>query len=134
MVRERCQARNRYDEPCRAFALPGETLCFSHHPDKSREVKEAQRRGGANRSNARRAAKQLAAAGRQLRPDELADVVRACILEVYAGTMEPGQASAIAQLARTSLQVQHDLEVERRLEALESALDIPAPANVRRIA
>lgn len=132
MVRDRCQGTNRNGEPCSAFALPGETLCFSHHPQKAAEVKEAQRRGGENRSNARRAAKMLATTGRQVRADELPDIVRACILRVVAGTMEPGQASAIAQLARTSLQLQHDMELEQRIAALEAAAGVPD--NVRRIA
>jgi hypothetical protein len=132
MVREHCSATTAKGQPCQAFALPGETLCFSHHPDKAGEVKEAQRRGGANRSNARRAAKTLAMTGRQIRADELPEIVKACILRVIAGTMEPGQASAVASLARTSLQLSHDLELEQRITQLEEAAGI-MPPNVRRL-
>lgn len=135
MLRERCTATNRNGEPCRAFALPGETMCFSHHPGKRAEVKAARRRGGENRSNARRAAKTLALEGRQLRSEDLPDVLRACVLRVVNGEMEPGQASAVAALARTTLQVAHDLELEARIAALEEAAGVDTmPSNVRRIA
>lgn len=70
------------------------------------------RRGGVNRSNARRAAKTLAMTSRQVKADELPDIVRACILCIVSGQMEPSVASAVATLARTSLQLSHDLEVE----------------------
>lgn len=133
MLRERCQGTNRNGEPCSAFALPGKTLCFSHDPQKASEVKDARRKGGENRSNARRAAKMLATTGRQIKTDELPDIVRSCILKVVDGTMEPGQASAIAQLARTSLQLQHDMELEQRIAQLEAAAGV-MPDNVRRIA
>lgn len=121
MVRKQCTATKVNGEPCGAFALPDETMCWSHHPENQDAVKDAQRRGGKNRSAARRAAKVWASAGKQIRPHELPDLLRGCILRVASGQMEPAQASAIASLAKTSLQLSHDLELEARIAALEAA-------------
>lgn len=122
MVRSTCTATRANGEPCKAFALPGEAVCWSHHPDNQYAVKDAQKRGGENRSAARRAAKAWAAAGKQIRPQELPDLLRGCILKVATGELEPAQASAIAALAKTSLQLSHDIEHEGRIAALEAAL------------
>ena len=134
MVRERCTSSTKTGEPCQAFALPGAVVCWSHHPDNQREVKEAQRRGGTNRSAARRAAKAWAAAGKQIRPQELPDLLRGCILRVATGQMEPAQASAIATLAKVSLQLTTEIELESRIAALEQAAGLSQPiSNIRRI-
>ncbi len=133
MVRERCTASRANGQPCRAFALPGEGVCWSHLPGNQEAVKQAQRRGGENRSAARRAAKQWAAAGRQIRPEELPHMLKACILRVASGQMEPAQASAIAGLAKASVQLSHDLELEQRIAALEAVIERRDAPNVRRI-
>lgn len=134
MVRERCTANKVNGEPCGAFALPGECVCWSHSPGNQDAVKAAQRRGGENRSAARRAAKAWASAGRAIRPHELPDLLRGCMLRVATGAMEPSAASAIAGLAKASLQVSHDLELEQRLAALEAIVADPArDPKIRRI-
>ncbi len=133
MVRERCTATKVNGQPCQAFALPGEAVCWSHLPGNQDAVKQAQRRGGENRSAARRAAKQWAAAGRQIRPEELPHMLKACILRVASGQMEPAQASAIAGLAKASVALSHDLEIEARLTALEAGIDHQQDSKIRRI-
>ena len=134
MVRERCTSPTKGGHPCQAFALPGEAVCWSHHPDNQGAVKDAQRRGGTNRSAARRAAKAWAAAGKQIRPQELPDLLRGCILRVATGQMEPAQASAIANLAKTSVQPTAELELEQRIAALERVIGVTQPGNgIRRV-
>jgi uncharacterized small protein (DUF1192 family) len=108
-------------------------VCWSHLPGNAEAVKQAQRRGGENRSGARRAAKQWAAAGRQIRAEELPHMLKACILRVASGQMEPAQASAIAGLAKASVQLSHDLELEGRIAALEAVIERRDAPNVRRI-
>jgi hypothetical protein len=133
MVREQCTAPTKGGQPCQAFALPGEAVCWSHLPGNQGAVKDAQRRGGANRSAARRAAKIWAAAGKQIRPQELPDLLRGCILRVATGQMEPSQASVIATLAKASVQLTAELELEQRIAALEAAAGMNRPSNIRRV-
>lgn len=119
---------------CRGRVPPGRVYCLSHDPERKESQREASRRGGEARANARRAARQWAAIGEAMRPEDLPAMLRAAMLSVKAGTLEPGQAQAIAALARTSLQLTNDLDVDKRLAALEEALGAAeVPENVRRI-
>ena len=54
------------------------------------------------------------------------------MIEVRAGLIEPAVAGAIATLAKTSVALTHDLELEGRLAALEEAAGI-SPPNVTRL-
>lgn len=133
MVRERCTKIKVNGEPCRAFALPEQGVCWSHHPDNRDAVKEAQRRGGINRSTYRRAVRQWAAAGEMISMHDLPAFLRAAVVEVREGRLEPSQASAIATLAKTAIQVSADVEMEQRIAALEEVAGIAPRATVRRI-
>lgn len=133
MVRTRCIATRGNGEPCQAFALPDEALCFSHHPDKAAEVKAAQRRGGANRANYRRAARQWAAAGEVIAQDDLPAFLRAAIIDVREGRLEPAVASAIAGLAKTAVAIKADMEMDARLQRLEERAGIAAPKPLHRV-
>ncbi len=133
MVRERCTASRANGQPCRAFALPGEGVCWSHLPGNAEAVKQAQRRGGENRSAARRAAKLWAATGNAVNQDDLPAMLRAAILDVRVGKIEPSVASAIATLAKTSVSLAHDLELEGRIAALEAVIERRDTPKIRRI-
>jgi hypothetical protein len=61
-------------------------------------------------------------------------ILRACLLDVRLGKIEPSVASAIAALAKASVALSHDLELEARISALEAQAGVTAPANVRSIA
>lgn len=135
MVRPTCSATKANGQPCQGFALPGESLCYAHHPDHRAAYKEAQRRGGTHRSAYRRAARQWAAAGREIDQADLPALIRATILDVRGGTVEPSVATAIAQLAKTAVALSNDLELTRRIEALEAAAGIAErTGQIRRIA
>jgi hypothetical protein len=53
---------------------------------------------------------------------------------VWAGTLEPSQASAIATLAKTSVAITNEIELEERIAALEQAAGIEQGGSLRRIA
>jgi hypothetical protein len=135
MARPKCKATKRDGTLCQSFAVSDAGWCISHDPDRQDANREASRRGGENRSAYRRAARQWAAVGREIDPADLPAVLRAAIAAVWEGTLEPSQASAIATLARVSVQLTTELELEERLARLEAAAGIgQTPANVRRIA
>ncbi len=71
--------------------------------------------------------------GDQIRQDDLPSILRATILDVRAGKIEPSVASAIATLAKTSVALSHDLELEQRIAALEAVIERRDAPNVRRI-
>jgi hypothetical protein len=49
------------------------------------------------------------------------------------GRLEPSVASAIATLAKTSVQLSQDIELEQRLTALEAIVDPQRDPKIRRI-
>ena len=57
------------------------------------------------------------------------------MIDVRLGLVEPAVATAIATLAKTSVALSHDLELESRLAALERAAGITPPnvTSLRRI-
>lgn len=134
MVRRQCTATTQAGPRCRADALPGEALCFTHSPTVRAQREESRRRGGRAKSNAARAAKLWVAAGRQIPDDDLPLIVKALIVDVREGRVEPGTATAIANLAKVAVSLHGDLELERRLQALEEAASANRPSNVRRMA
>lgn len=131
---EKCSAPTQSGEPCQSFAISDRGFCVSHDPDYQARKREGSRRGGEAKANARRAAKQWAAMGEQLTAAELPAVLRACMFSVKTGTMEPAQAQAIASLAKTSVQLTTELELEERIAALEEAAGLgQKPTPLRRV-
>jgi hypothetical protein len=134
MARQKCTATKVNGEPCQSFAVR-DGLCQAHCPERAGAHKEASRRGGEHRSAYRRAARQWADKGRQIRDEDLPAILRACLFDVRAGRMEPSVASAIATLAKTALQLSADLDLERRIVALEEAAGVDqSDGKIRRIA
>ena len=117
-----CTSTRADGQPCTARALPDSMFCFAHDPDVREKRLAGNRRGGQAKSNAARAARAWAAIGREIPDADLPAVVKALIFSVRAGAVEPGVATCIANLAKTAVQLHGDLDVERRLQALEDAL------------
>ncbi len=133
-LQETCRAPTQNGEPCRSFAISDRGFCVSHDPDYLARKREGSRRGGEARANARRAARQWAAIGEQLTAADLPAILRACMFSVKAGTLEPSQAQAIAALAKTSVSIASDLELEQRITALEEAASLTRkPTPLRRV-
>ena len=120
MPRQRCTGTTRAGTPCRSFAV-ADGLCQSHHPARADAHREATRKGGEARSAVRRAARLWADKGEQIEPANLPAMLRATMVDVRAGIVEPGVAQAIASLAKTSVALATDLELVARIEALERA-------------
>lgn len=127
-----CPTPTAKGEPCRGRVPPGRAYCLSHDPERRETIKEAARKGGEAKSTARRAAKAWAAIGEQITSEQLPAMLRACMIAVRDGEMEPSQASAIATLAKTSVAVTNELQLEERIQRLEEAAGLALPPNVRR--
>ena len=131
MPRQRCTGTTRAGDPCRSFAV-ADGLCQAHNPARADAHREATRRGGEARSATRRAARLWAAKGDEIAQADLPAMLRATVLDVRLGLVEPAVAGAIATLAKTSVALAHDMELEARLAALEEATGI-SPAKVTSI-
>lgn len=130
----KCNAVTAAGKQCKGKVLPDRAYCMAHDPEYADRRAEGQRKGGEARANAKRAAKQWAAIGEQITPEQLPAMLRACMISVKAGTLEPAQATAIAALAKTSVSLIQDLDHEARIRALEESQGMMnQPANVRRI-
>ena len=135
MARPCCTATTRSGHPCRSFAVSDAGYCQAHDPARADAHRAAMRKGGEARSAVRRAARLWADKGEQIEPANLPAMLRATMVDVRVGTIEPAVATAIAMLAKTSVALSHDLEMEARLAALERAAGITPPnvTSLRRI-
>ncbi len=110
----RCTGTNRDGQPCSAQAWR-DGLCRWHHPDLADARAGWRAKGGERRSNASRARKAL--------PKDLRDVLDtllAALAAVEAGTLTPGQATAMASLAGAIVRTHQVAELEPRLAVLEA--------------
>ncbi len=112
----KCQATNTAGNPCQAEPRKGRNWCVWHDPELAERRKEWSLRGGHGKSNAVRAKKRL-------QRMELQDVDAAlctALVDVLAGDLEPGLATAAATLARAIHAVRTATEHEQRIAELEA--------------
>lgn len=105
---------------------------MAHHPAYRERRAAGSRRGGEGKASARRAARAWAAAGDAIDSSDLPSLLRGAMLMVRDGDMTPGEATAIAALARASVSILETVELEQRIDALESAAGIER-SGLRRI-
>ena len=121
MPRGKCQATKQNGEPCPSPALNDRPFCFAHDPQRAKERRQAQAKGGRNKSNVIRL--------RNLAPPRLLpiyDKLEQALEEVHSGKLSPAQAGAMAQLARALAAILQAGEFEERLRALEGNTPIQA--------
>ncbi len=129
----KCNAFTKAGRPCKGRLLPGRPYCMSHDPEHADQRAEGQRKGGEARANARRAAKVWTTLGEQMTAEQLPAILRACMFSVKSGAMEPAQATAIANLAKTSVAITNEIELEARIAALEAAAGVSQGTQLRRV-
>jgi len=117
-----CSATTKAGAPCSGPVLPGRDLCWAHDPALNQRRAEGQRRGGEARSNQARARRKFAAAA--LGSDQVLGLLSVALRDVIDGKLEPGIASAAANLGRAIVAVRGATELEARLAALEAAAGI----------
>lgn len=110
-----CSSTRRDGSPCRATPTAS-GRCFAHDADLQESTANGRRKGGANRSNARRAARRL-----PVNMKDLQEQLMTCITEVHDGELDHRRAAAMASLASAIVRIHEVAETEARLEALEAA-------------
>lgn len=118
----RCAGEKQDGSPCNGVPWNGSPLCFHHAPEAAGLRAKGRKLGGSARSNAARARKEIA--DKAMTAEELQGILGMTITAVLAGTKPPGIGSAIAALARASIEIRKVTEVEQRLTELEVALDL----------
>ena len=117
MSKPTCQARCKDGGPCRAPALPGSTLCWSHDPRQQRIAAEARADG------ARKAARLRTLGGRRRRLEQagrLAPFLAELVEDTLAGRVDVGVARCCFYGAGVLRAVIETSELERRVCALEA--------------
>jgi len=114
---KRCAGVCKDGRACRAPALSGAGVyCFAHAPEQAEARAAARERGGRHSAKIVRL--------RALVPPRLVsvyDALEAALVEVHAGSLTPGQAGAMASLARAMVAVLTAGEIEERVRSLEQA-------------
>jgi len=114
---DRCQATANSGKPCSATARAGRPFCVWHDPLAADERLELSRRGGAARSNAARARKQLPAD--PLSGEQLVSYLSVVFKGVISGRLEPRVGTAAATIAKTMVDIRGAGEVERLAAEVE---------------
>jgi hypothetical protein len=94
--------------------VSGTRWCFAHAPASA----QWRAKGGHNRSNVARAEAALPP-----RLKQVEGVLSNTLAQVYRGTMEPRQATAVAAVASAIVRVLQAGDLEQRLIALEQAVN-----------
>jgi hypothetical protein len=121
-IPQRCTATKADGTPCQAWACEGSAYCFWHDPDQAQARREARARGGAARHG-----RHIGTAGGG-DPVALADVgdvlpiLERAINDLLQLENSVARARALGYLCGQAVKVFEVTDLERRLEALESAL------------
>ncbi len=126
--RRRCRARTRRGEPCRMAPVIGSDHCFTHAPEKARDLAEARKRGGQARQTPRLF--ELPAT-----PVALRDVVSVqgllerVVHETLAQSNGHDRSRALGSLLMIALRTLEAGDLEARIVALETRLAMSSPAD-----
>jgi len=112
----RCAAITRKGTPCPSPPLAGSARCWVHDPAAAAARVEASRKGGAARSNAQRAMKQIPTA---MTADELAGYLSLLFRGVVAGKVEPKVGTAAATIAKVLFDVKTAVDVAALAEQVD---------------
>ncbi len=111
--RNRCKSTTSTGNPCKGLALR-DGYCFSHSPSLEEKRDQARSQGGKNSAKIARL--------RSLVPPRLIEVydkLENALGEVHQGKLNPGQAQAMASIARAMVAVLTAGELEERVRSLE---------------
>ena len=110
-----CTATRKDGQPCATRVVGDGSLCFAHDPALTTKRAAVRRRGGENRSTAKRLSKLLPA---RLAP--VFAVLERALSDVIDGSLDPKRATAAAALARAMAAILAAGELEERVRQLEA--------------
>lgn len=115
-----CRGTTKDGKPCGAQARPGSAWCPWHDPDFAAQRAEWSARGGANSSNKARARKALPDGALSI--GEVNAVMGKVLADLIAGDIEPGVATAAANVARTIDVLTRGVDLEEQIAQLRRDL------------
>jgi hypothetical protein len=115
--RRQCNAIRRDGRRCTCPVVLVSGFCFAHDPSRKADAAAGRRAGGRGRSNAARQQRRLAP-----RVSARCDFLEQILQELHRGELDPRDATAMASIVRTLVQLESSAGVEERLRALESLL------------
>lgn len=118
----KCKGTNKRGEPCSAYVPDGHAWCQFHDPALAGERRQWSVKGGQSRSNRARARKELTSEA--LTPEELIGALSRTIRGLEDGTILPGNASAMATVAKAITAIRQSAELEDRMRAVEERAGI----------
>jgi len=117
-----CKATREDGGACQARPLRGCDFCFWHDPASRGDMLNAASRGGSRRA--------VELPEREsLTPEATRSILAALLEALLSGAVASGTARAAGYLVQVDLQVRSALELERRLQALERALQHMPPGG-----
>jgi hypothetical protein len=122
-----CKAKKPDGSACQSVALPGSEFCFFHDPAKAEKRREAQALGGRHNQ-----IKTLANDAPEVKIETCKDVVSLLaetINQVRKGEIDPRIGNTVGYLANVFIKAVEQGELEKRIEALESALKTNRPST-----
>jgi len=110
----KCLGKTKDDQPCRSHALGGSDFCYFHDPAAAKPRRQAQSRGGSNRS--RLEAIPAPASDFELKdPGKIAELLNYVANRLVRGQMEPKVAYAVGYIAQLALRVNDARELAAQI-------------------
>lgn len=117
-MQSKCAGQKADGSPCNGVPWRGTRFCWYHAEEAAGDRARGRKLGGAARSNANRARKELLQGA--LSPAELEGVIGMTITQVLSGKKSPGIGQAIAALARASVAIRESASFEQQLDELRA--------------
>ncbi|HEV2121874.1 MAG TPA: hypothetical protein VGW38_03745 [Chloroflexota bacterium] len=117
-----CRGTTASDEPCKNDATPGSLYCAWHDPQRVQERKQWSAKGGRASSTQKRLSRLIRDA-EELQAEDVMRLLSGAMLLLMEGKLDPSHLSALASAARTLDQIRTSSDLQKRLEAIEAALD-----------
>ena len=116
----RCRAANAEGASCQAQPVRPSGYCYWHDPALAEERDRKRREGGSNRSNAKRARRQMPA--EPLSNAELAAWLTVSFAKAMKGQMAPALLNALSNAAKVMSELTRVSEMEERMAEIERKL------------
>lgn len=117
-----CKSTRKDGSPCGGVARPS-GYCWNHDPELADARREGNSRGGRNRSNAKRASRELISIEAQDARASLVPGLMRAFEKVEAGDLPPNVANSMATCAKALVEVTNATQVDVEIEELRQAID-----------
>lgn len=117
-----CKAKTKSGDPCKLAAVSEAGFCQIHAPKRDRHQMGSSN-AGKGKAAVKGAEMSWASSGEVIALADLPGILLACIIAVRDEEMTPSQAKVILELAKTSVSLQRQLDMDTLFLPLEDAAD-----------